>query len=314
MCLKPLSPPLMASQSVTPKPLNPNAQPFYTSLAIFPYQHLGFPQLLYAPPQIPSTYPPPPPNSLQLLTYHHSLTFFTNPKPTPRWSHSHRYKKYPSPPRTRWIPKQRPHHHHSVIPFPPTAEEAHNSAITTVMIKNIPYHYEREDLLSMLDDYCVKQNASAKSTCQRCMYDFVYLPMDYKKAQEAKKSNLGYAFVNFTTPGGAFGFYEEFNGQKWAKMEKWKACEVTKAQFQGKELRSRFERKTFRCVCPRFRPVEYRPARDGVNNERVKEIWVGNYAKGLPNTSIGRSRKHTIAVLCFHSLPGIVGSRYLNPG
>ncbi|KAI9106331.1 hypothetical protein K1719_021859 [Acacia pycnantha] len=117
------------------------------------------------------------------------------------------------------------------------------------------------------------------------MYDFVYLPMDYMKyAQDNRQSNLGYAFVNFTSAIAAFRFFQKFNGQKWAGNEGWKVCEVTKAQIQGKEaLMTKFKEKVFRCGHPSFRPVEYIPARDGANHG-IKEISVGKFEKGLPDT------------------------------
>ncbi|XP_028760646.1 protein terminal ear1-like [Neltuma alba] len=139
-----------------------------------------------------------------------------------------------------------------------------------------------KDLISILDEHCFQQNQSSQRASSLSMYDFVYLPMDYKKfAYENKQSNLGYAFVNFTTARAAFLFFKRFNERKWPGHENWKFCEVAKAQIQGKEaLMMKFKEKVFRCVHPSFRPVEYRPARDGANHEGIKGISVGKFERG----------------------------------
>lgn len=53
-----------------------------------------------------------------------------------------------------------------------------------------------------------------------------------KHAIEKKKSNLGYAFVNFTTPTAAFKFYSEFQGFEWDVTKNKKICEINVAQYQ----------------------------------------------------------------------------------
>lgn len=45
-------------------------------------------------------------------------------------------------------------------------------------------------------------------------------------------SNLGYAFVNFTTPKAAFKFYKQFHGFVWNVNENRKTCEINKAEYQ----------------------------------------------------------------------------------
>jgi len=45
-------------------------------------------------------------------------------------------------------------------------------------------------------------------------------------------SNLGYAFVNFTTPAAAFKFYKQFNGFAWNVRQNRKICEINAAQHQ----------------------------------------------------------------------------------
>jgi hypothetical protein len=53
-----------------------------------------------------------------------------------------------------------------------------------------------------------------------------------KHAVQRKISNLGYAFVNFTTPAAAFKFYKEFQGFAWNVTVNQKICEINAAQYQ----------------------------------------------------------------------------------
>ncbi|CAE7570336.1 ML4 [Symbiodinium natans] len=61
-----------------------------------------------------------------------------------------------------------------------SSDTAKANGRTTMMLRNLPNNYTRRMLLELLDS----RGFSAK-------YDFVYLPCDF-----ARKSNLGYAFVN----------------------------------------------------------------------------------------------------------------------
>ncbi|KAJ1439211.1 RNA-binding domain superfamily [Sesbania bispinosa] len=181
----------------------------------------------------------------------------------------------------------------SIIPFPKTIEEANTSVTTTVMIRNIPNQYKLEDLLRILDEHCLQQNKSDDDDpANRSKFDFVYLPMDYRKhAIEGKMSNLGYAFVNFTTPSAAFKFYEQFHRFEWNVKENRKTCEINAAQYQGKENLVRiFSQKVFRCKSRDFLPVKFSEARDGIglnSNPQMKGTPVGKYVWGLPTRSIG---------------------------
>ncbi|KAK7301297.1 hypothetical protein RJT34_12158 [Clitoria ternatea] len=134
----------------------------------------------------------------------------------------------------------------TVIPFPSTVEEAEASCITTVMIRN---------------------NKSLGDPDDWSRFDFVYLPMDYRKhVYEEKLSNLGYAFVNFNTPAAAFNFYQNFQGLKWSVADNKKICEICVAQYQGKDVLKRiFEQKIFRCDRRDFLPVVFSEGRDGLN-------------------------------------------------
>jgi len=61
---------------------------------------------------------------------------------------------------------------------------------TTLMIKNIPNKYDQDSLLEAINVNFVG------------LYDFFYLPMDFKN-----KCNVGYAFINFINPKSYVGFF-----------------------------------------------------------------------------------------------------------
>ncbi|KAJ1439213.1 RNA-binding domain superfamily [Sesbania bispinosa] len=166
--------------------------------------------------------------------------------------------------------------------------EANTSGTTTVMIRNVPNQYKLEDLLLIMDDHCLQQNKTVNDPSHLSKFDFLYLLMDYRKhAVERKMSNLGYAFVNLTTPFAAFKFYEKFEGFMWNVKENRKKCEINAAQYQGKDkLMSIFGEKVFRCKSRDFLPVAFSVARDGLNPPS-KGIPVGKHVWGLPTTSIG---------------------------
>ncbi|KAK0575906.1 hypothetical protein LWI29_008987 [Acer saccharum] len=83
-------------------------------------------------------------------------------------------------------------------------------------------------------------------------------------------SNLGYAFVNFTTCAAALRFCVAFDQYQWevsAPGQKKKICEITCATIQGKEgLVKNFEKSKFSCHTRRYLPVTLSPPRDGWND------------------------------------------------
>jgi len=109
-----------------------------------------------------------------------------------------------------------------------TVQEAWNqanerqTAITTVMFRNIPNKYTREMLVKQLDED------------MRGQFDFVYLPIDFKN-----KCNVGYAFINFRTVEACEHFVNMFNGMEVRKclpgLNSRKVTEVTPARVQGFE-------------------------------------------------------------------------------
>lgn len=93
---------------------------------------------------------------------------------------------------------------------------------TTVMFRNIPNKYTRDMLVSQLEQD------------MRGLFDFVYLPIDFKN-----KCNVGYAFINFRTIDACMNFVNRFNGVEVRKclpgLISRKVTEVTPARVQGFE-------------------------------------------------------------------------------
>ncbi|KAL2513217.1 RRM 2 domain-containing protein [Abeliophyllum distichum] len=142
------------------------------------------------------------------------------------------------------------------------------SGKTTVMIKNIPNQFRRDDMLKYLDQRCQAYSLE---------YDFFYLPMDFRS-----KDNLGYAFVNFTTAVAAVKAMEILQNYHWGTIQTCKGtfvskkiCEVTPARIQGKKnLVARFQNSIFSCDGLDFLPVVFDPPRNG-SKPNSEEVVVG---------------------------------------
>eukprot|EP01053_Blabericola_migrator_P000517 Blabericola_migrator_1__516@NODE_1126_length_5351_cov_323_551476_g768_i0_p2_GENE_NODE_1126_length_5351_cov_323_551476_g768_i0NODE_1126_length_5351_cov_323_551476_g768_i0_p2_ORF_typecomplete_len389_score39_68RRM_2/PF04059_12/1e36RRM_1/PF00076_22/1_2e04RRM_1/PF00076_22/0_074Smg4_UPF3/PF03467_15/1_1e04Smg4_UPF3/PF03467_15/0_034_NODE_1126_length_5351_cov_323_551476_g768_i038284994 len=93
---------------------------------------------------------------------------------------------------------------------------------TTIMLRNIPNKYTQAMLLE-----AVNQDF-------RGLYDFFYLPIDFKN-----KCNVGYAFINFIHPYYAELFSTKFAGLKLTAFKSKKICEVSWGRVQG--LRANIE-------------------------------------------------------------------------
>ncbi|EPS66654.1 hypothetical protein M569_08122, partial [Genlisea aurea] len=100
---------------------------------------------------------------------------------------------------------------------------------TTVMIKNIPNKYSQKLLLNMLDNHCIHCNEQLAGGDDQPLssYDFVYLPIDF-----INKCNVGYGFVNMTSPQATLRLYKAFHHQNWEVFNSRKICEVTYARLQ----------------------------------------------------------------------------------
>ncbi|KAG8640065.1 hypothetical protein MANES_13G020000v8 [Manihot esculenta] len=130
---------------------------------------------------------------------------------------------------------------------------------TTVMIKNIPNNQKL--LLTMLDSHCLYCNEQIANGEDQPLsaYDFVYLPIDFNN-----KCNVGYGFVNMTSPQATWRLYKAFHHQPWEVFNSRKICEVTYARVQGLEaLKEHFKNSKFPCEMDHYLPVVFSPARDG---------------------------------------------------
>ncbi|CAA6664128.1 unnamed protein product [Spirodela intermedia] len=134
---------------------------------------------------------------------------------------------------------------------------------TTVMIKNIPNKYSQKLLLNMLDNHCIHYNeriaAEGDGSEPMSSYDFVYLPIDFNN-----KCNVGYGFVNMTSPEATWRLYKAFHLQPWEVFNSRKICHVTYARLQGLEaLKEHFKNSKFACDTDEYMPVVFSPPRDG---------------------------------------------------
>jgi len=88
---------------------------------------------------------------------------------------------------------------------------------TTVMFKNIPNHYSREQVVALLN----KHGFGSR-------YDFLYMPFDFKT-----KTASGYAFINFLSQQDAFCFQQAFQYfSSWGGLSN-KIADVTWSKVQG---------------------------------------------------------------------------------
>jgi len=97
-----------------------------------------------------------------------------------------------------------------------------SGAGTTVMLRNIPNKYTRDMLVAQLNEQL------------RGMFDFVYLPIDFKN-----RCNVGYCFINFRSIEVRERFVEAFDGVEVRRclpgLNSKKVAEVAPARVHGLE-------------------------------------------------------------------------------
>lgn len=114
---------------------------------------------------------------------------------------------------------------------------------TTLMIKNIPNKYTQKMLLSLIEERFVGVRPFP--------FDFFYLPIDFKN-----RCNVGYAFINMSSPSAIPGLVEEFHGKRWPKFNSEKICQIAYARIQGKAaLVQHFQNSSLLHEDKRCRPV-----------------------------------------------------------
>jgi len=94
---------------------------------------------------------------------------------------------------------------------------AGTQSATTTMLRNIPNKYTQNSLMEEID------SCGFKAT-----YDFFYLPMDVHN-----RSNVGYAFINFTDPADAERFRGVFIEHRFQKIHSRKVSSVCCGHVQG---------------------------------------------------------------------------------
>ncbi|KAL1820318.1 hypothetical protein ACET3Z_015187 [Daucus carota] len=128
---------------------------------------------------------------------------------------------------------------------------------TSVMMRNIPNQYSRDELMKFVDKCCAEHKLE---------YDFFYLPIDFSRHQ-----NKGYAFINFTKPQYAKMFEQVMTGYIWGfnqlgdkSFTSKKICEITWAKIQGKDgFVNHFKGSNFPCYCENYLPVVLSPPSNG---------------------------------------------------
>ncbi|KAL6208237.1 hypothetical protein ACLB2K_019188 [Fragaria x ananassa] len=267
-------------------------QPHYSQAHLYvcdPFYHV-FPDHPFPPYYFQRPPNPPPLNPRELL-------------PPPRRNtciRTQRSREATTPAVRKWVPKRKPEQTStsvrtrnaqegsSLIPFPASPDEQITSTTTTLMIRNIPNHFGRSDLVGILKDHCLYENLNSVLRCEstkKSEFDFLYLPMDFKEFWVNKRiSNLGYAFVNFTSSVAALRFYKRYHNFEWPVQKNKKICVVACAKTQGKEaLKKSFKNKNFWCHSNECLPVILAPPCDGVKKSRL--ITVGKLA-GQPKMKI----------------------------
>lgn len=117
---------------------------------------------------------------------------------------------------------------------------------TTLMIKNIPNKYTQKMLLALMEERFAGMLPFP--------FDFFYLPIDFKN-----RCNVGYAFINMTSPHCIPALVEEFHGRRWPKFNSEKICRIAYARIQGKNaLVQHFQNSSLLHEDKRCRPVLFK--------------------------------------------------------
>lgn len=98
-------------------------------------------------------------------------------------------------------------------------DEIERDKITTLMVRNIPNMYTRSMLMEELDSLNFQGE-----------YDFIYLPMD-----KSTQWNVGYAFVNFSSPSVAMRCAKEMTSYTFKRYDhgSGKVAQISIAHIQG---------------------------------------------------------------------------------
>mmetsp|Transcript_6649 Transcript_6649/g.14506 ORF Transcript_6649/g.14506 Transcript_6649/m.14506 type:complete len:390 (-) Transcript_6649:181-1350(-) len=114
-------------------------------------------------------------------------------------------------------------HHATTVPKHMDLEAANEGytsqgkPMTTAMLRNIPNKYSQASLLKEIDSMGFIGS-----------YNFFYLPMDTHN-----QTNVGYAFINFTSPDDMTRFAQIFTGHHFVMLPSQKIARVSPAHIQG---------------------------------------------------------------------------------
>ncbi|CAE7385981.1 mei2 [Symbiodinium natans] len=113
----------------------------------------------------------------------------------------------------------------------------------TVMLRNLPNDYSRDDVVDLLN---------SQGFLSR--FDFVYLPIDFKNSV-----GLGYAFINMVSHEDALQVKEKLSGFKEWKVASQKVCEVAWGNPEQQGLESHISRYRNSPVMHNSVPEEFKP-------------------------------------------------------
>lgn len=99
------------------------------------------------------------------------------------------------------------------------AQAAAEAGPTTMMIRNVPYRYEQQELLEELEEFGFEGT-----------FDFFFVPKDFGSMR-----TMGYAFINFIDVGSAMRCQKELEGYMFTKHQQTrkKVATVSVAHLQG---------------------------------------------------------------------------------
>ncbi|XP_027769888.1 protein terminal ear1 homolog [Solanum pennellii] len=246
--------------------LNPDAPEFIPNPPLAP---------LPRPPPPPGPRPPPPPGPRLrpplrpmymllpvheflpvMLPTHQFLPVILSTHPYPPALQPHPYPIVDSPPQEKV--RRRRHRMNTIATRVRGMEIRIILDVTTVMIKNIPFHYNRGSMMEFLDYFCLQENIKARDSNRENIhvfaYDYLYLPLHFKKNRIR-----GYALVNFTDERTLWKFFLAFSDGATAFPNSARSVKLSTAYIQGeKDLRRRYQYARFKQEA-----IGFNPPRDG---------------------------------------------------
>lgn len=172
-------------------------------------------------------------------------------------------------PSTEVAPKTTPHSRRRLPEFGPNRIDILRiqkgiDVRTTIMVRNIPNEMNADQMKRVIDKVCFGR------------YDFIYLRFDFRQ-----NKNVGYAFVNFLTPGDVMKFFFAYDGKEYIEglgrhpVHGPRLGEIAYATCQGQDCAiEKFRNSSIMCEYAGYRPklfwtVEDAPSKALVGEERT---------------------------------------------